>query len=146
MEGKLSDEYYKATAEDRKLISAVGKIKTALGQDGALKDTAAIYGFAKALDPEGAVRESDYAAVANTAGLIDRVRGYTNRLLTGEKLTPPQRAEMNALASAWEKVAESRLSAQRNRYTNQAGRYNLDPKAILDPASSPTGWKIEKVN
>lgn len=53
---------------------------------------------------------------------------------------------MNALASAWERVAESRLSAQRNRYTNQAGRYNLDPKAILDPASVPTGWKIEKVN
>ncbi len=146
MEGKLADDYMKATEGDRKILGAVSKIKTALDQNGALKDQAAIYAFAKTLDPDGAVREADYAAIANSAGLIDRVRSYTDRLLKGEKLSPAQRQEMLNLGTAWEKVAASRIGPQRSRYTDQAQRYNLNPAAILDPQNNVNnGWSITPI-
>jgi len=138
MEGKLSDDFAKSTLMDRTILASTSKIRTALGQDGALKDQAAIYAFAKGLDPEGAVREADYAAISNSAGLIDRVRGYSDRLLKGERLTPTQRTEMLNFADAWEKVANARIQAQRGRFGTQAQRYNLSPDAVLDPSNART--------
>ena len=107
-----------------------------------MKDQAAIYSFAKMLDPEGAVREADYAAIANTAGLADRVRGYLNRLATGEQLNPTQRAEMLGMMSAFEAVATKRVNAAKADFSSQAERYNLRPDAVFsgsaknDPAST----------
>jgi hypothetical protein len=146
MEGKLSDDFLKATALDRNVLTSASKIRTALGLDGALKDQAAIYAFAKGLDPEGAVREADYAAISNSAGLIDRVRNYSNMLLKGERLTPTQRQEMVNFASAWEKVANSRIQSQRSRFSSQAQRYNLSPEAVLDPNNNAnSGWSITPI-
>lgn len=145
MEGKLSDDFAKATQLDRGVLNATSKISAAFTETGAMKDQAAIYSFAKMLDPEGAVREADYAAIAGTAGLIDRVRNYANKLLTGEQLSPNQRAEMVAVAKAFEGVANARIGPQRNRFSTQAQRYNLSPDAVLDPQKASTGWSITPV-
>ena len=131
MEGKLADDYKASTKLDSGVLAATRKITTALGKDGALKDQAAIYSFAKMLDPEGAVRESDYAAIANTAGLLDRVRNYVQRLQTGEQLTPQQRKEMLDVASAFDQVAQQRIAAAQESYAEQARTYNLRPEAVF---------------
>jgi hypothetical protein len=138
MEGRLADDYKGVTKLDALVLSSTGKIKTALSQDGAIKDQAAIYAFAKMLDPEGAVREADYAAIANTTGLVDRVRNYTNRLMTGEQLNPTQRGEMLTLAKAFEDIASKRMSAAQADYTQQAQRYNLRPEAVFSGSKLPT--------
>ena len=147
MEGKLADDFKNVTKLDGLVLSATSKIKTALSQPGAMKDQAAIYSFAKMLDPEGAVREADYAAIANTAGLADRVRGYLNRLATGEQLNPTQRTEMLGMMSAFEAVATKRVNAAKSDFSSQAERYNLRPDAVFSgsakteqtPADQPTG-------
>lgn len=133
MEGKLSGDYEKATATDSAVLNATGKIRSAFTQAGALKDQAAIYAFAKMLDPDGAVREADYAAISGAAGLVDRVRNYTQKLLNGEQLTPTQRQEMIKLSDAFDQVANRRITDQRKRYSQQAERYNLRPDAVLTP-------------
>ena len=133
MEGKLSGDYEKATATDSAVLNATGKIRSAFTQEGALKDQAAIYAFAKMLDPDGAVREADYAAISGAAGLVDRVRNYTQKLLNGEQLTPTQRQEMIKLSDAFDQVANRRITDQRKRYSQQAERYNLRPEAVLTP-------------
>lgn len=137
MEGKLADDYKGVTKLDNLVLSATSKIKTALAQKGALKDQAAIYSFAKMLDPEGAVREADYAAIANTTGLVDRVRGYLNRLMTGEQLNPAQRDEMAQLMTAFEGVANQRVSKAQADFTEQARRYNLRPEAVFGAKVQP---------
>lgn len=148
MEGKLADDYKQVTKLDNLVLSATSKIKTALSQDGAIKDQAAIYSFAKMLDPEGAVREADYAAIANTTGLLDRVKNYANKLLTGEQLNPTQRQEMITLMQAFEKVANDRIKAAQEDFGGQATRYNLRPESVFsgtsrgatkaaDPAKAP---------
>jgi hypothetical protein len=134
MEGKLADDFKGVTKLDNLVLSATSKIKTALSQSGAMKDQAAIYSFAKMLDPEGAVREADYAAIANTAGLADRVRGYLNRLATGEQLNPTQRTEMLGMMTAFENVAKKRVNAAKSDFSAQAGRYNLRPESVFSGA------------
>lgn len=130
MEGKLGDDFRAATKLDDLVLSAASKIKTSLAQTGAVKDQAAIYSFAKLLDPDGAVREADYAAITNTAGLVDRAKNYLNRLLTGEQLNPTQRKEMLDLMEGFERVANERIASATGEFSEQATRYNLRPEAV----------------
>lgn len=140
MEGKLASDYQGTIKLDNLVLGATSKIKTALSQPGALKDQAAIYSFAKMLDPEGAVREADYAAIANTTGLVDRVRGYAQRMMTGEQLNQTQRGEMLQLMTAFEEVAQKRIKAAQGDFSRQASNYNLRPDAIFSgTAPNATG-------
>jgi hypothetical protein len=131
MEGDLSGEFKTVTKLDTLVLDATRKIKTALAQPGAMKDQAAIYSMAKMLDPEGAVREADYAAISNTAGLLDRMKGYLNRLATGEQLSETQRNEMLGMMSAFEGVATKRIGSAKSDFTTRAKRYNLDPDSVF---------------
>lgn len=137
MEGKLADDYKAVTKLDNLVLSATSKIKTALAQPGAIKDQAAIYSFAKMLDPDGAVREADYAAISNTAGLGDRIMSYIQRMKTGEQLTPTQRQEMLQMMEAFEGVAKGRIAAAQDDFGSQARQYNLRPDSVF--SGSRTG-------
>jgi hypothetical protein len=131
MEGRLFDDFKGVTKLDTLVLDATRKIKTALAQPGAMKDQAAIYSMAKMLDPEGAVREADYAAISNTAGLLDRMKGYLNRLATGEQLSETQRNEMLGMMSAFEGVATRRIGSAKADFSTRAKRYNLDPDSVF---------------
>ena len=141
MEGKLADDYRSATKMDGLVLSAVSKIKTSLEQTGAVKDQAAIYSFAKMLDPDGAVREADYEAITNTAGLLDRIKNSVNRLKTGEQLSPTQRQEMLTMMTAFEEVANRRIAAVQASFSDQAKRYNLRPESVYGAPVAPQGPK-----
>ena len=133
MEQKLTADYNGATENDRSLINTAADISNILKHGGALKDQAAIYTFAKALDPKGAVREADYAAIINTAGGLERVQGLFNRALTGEQLSPKQRAEMESVSRSMAGVAQKRIAANQKRFGANAKMYNLDPANIFQP-------------
>jgi len=135
MEGKLSDDYRAETKTDQGVLSAASKIKASLSKDGALADQAAIYSFAKILDPDGAVREADYAAIMNTAGLADRVRNYVQKLQTGEQLSATQRKEMLDVMGRFETVANSKIATTRGNYSERAKSYNLEPSKLFMDAS-----------
>lgn len=131
MEQKLSADYQKATTTDRAIVSTAQDVANILKQGGALKDQAAIYKFAKALDPEGAVREADYAAIVRTAGGLDYVQNLFNRALTGEQLSPKQRGEMSSLMNSMASVAKQRISKQQQTFGNNAKMYNLQPSNVF---------------
>lgn len=144
MEGKLSDDYRGETKTDQGVLSAVSKIKTSLSKPGALADQSAIYSFAKMLDPEGAVRESDYAAVMNTAGLEDRVKNYIQKMQTGEMLSPNQRKEMLDVMSRFEQVASSKIANVKNNYSERARSYNLAPEKLFMDAKKEVAAPAQK--
>ena len=112
-----------------------------LKQPGALKDQAAIYKFAKSLDPQGAVREADYAAIVKTAGGLDYVTNIINKAMTGEQLNPKQRAEMANVASALAEVGKKRIAKIQQRTAANAKMYNLNPENLFSPNENQ-GWGI----
>lgn len=131
MERKLAAEFTARTELDAGIMSTAQDIGNILKQGGALKDQAAIYTFAKALDPKGAVREADYAAIVKTAGGLDYVTSLFNKALTGEQLTPNQRIEMTNLTKAMASVAERRVAKARDRFSKNAKLYQLNPDNIF---------------
>lgn len=131
MEQKLGTDYTNATKTDRGIVSVSADLTNILKQPGAIKDQAAIYKFAKFLDPEGAVREADYAAIVKTAGGLDYVKNLVNRALTGEQLGPKQRTEMDNLVRSMAAVAQKRIDVAKKRFGGTAKMYNLDPENIF---------------
>ena len=140
MEQKLAGDYTAATKLDRGIVTTAQDITNILKQGGALKDQAAIYKFAKALDPDGAVREADYAAIVQTAGGIGYVQALFNKALTGEQLLPRQRQEMINITQSMANVAQKRIENQRSSLSRNARQYNLTPENIFAPTEtlSPT--------
>lgn len=143
MEQKLGADYSAATKLDSGIVSTAQDIRNILQQGGALKDQAAIYKFAKALDPDGAVREADYAAIVKTAGGLDYVKTMVNKALTGEQLSPKQRTEMINLTNAMAAVAQQRMAKAQTRFSANARLYNLNPENVFQTPSND-GWSIEK--
>jgi hypothetical protein len=131
MEQKLGTDFTARTKLDAGIISTAQDIGNILKQGGALKDQAAIYKFAKALDPEGAVREADYAAIVKTAGGLDYVKALFNKALTGEQLTPNQRTEMTNLTTAMADVAQRRVAMAKDKFSKNAKLYQLNPDNIF---------------
>lgn len=131
MEQKLGQDFTNATKQDRAIISTAQDISGILQQGGALKDQAAIYKFAKALDPDGAVREADYAAIVRTAGGLDYVKALFNKALTGEQLSTNQRAEMSRLMQSMAAVAQARVDRAKERFGANAKLYNLNPDNVF---------------
>lgn len=133
MEDKLRADYSKATDLDSKLMAHSSKLKAILsGDPSAMKDQSAIYTFAKLLDPDGAVRESDYAAIMNTAGIGDRIRNYLTHLQNGQMLSPAQRKDMENVLTQFEVVAQRNIGAAQKRFGANAKMYNLTPENIFN--------------
>lgn len=137
MEDKLRADYIKATGTDQAIVGTAADIANILQQPGSLKDQAAIYKFAKALDPDGAVREADYAAIVKTAGGTEYLLTLANKALTGEQLSPKQRTEMASVTAAMAKVAQQRIARQQATYAQRAKMYNLTPENVF--AAPPAG-------
>jgi hypothetical protein len=145
MEQKLGADFTTRTKLDAGIISTAQDIGNILKQGGALKDQAAIYKFAKALDPDGAVREADYAAIVKTAGGLDYVKALFNKALTGEQLTPNQRTEMTNLTTAMASVAQKRMAMAKEKFSKNAKLYQLNPDNIFQGIGDPLDdtWAIE---
>lgn len=131
MEQKLAADFNAATKTDRGIVSVSADLTNILKQPGAIKDQAAIYKFAKFLDPDGAVREADYAAIVKTAGGLDYVKSLINKALTGEQLTDNQRNQMDSLVRSMAGVAQKRMDAVKQRFAANARMYNLTPDNIF---------------
>lgn len=143
MERQLGGDYNAAVKPDIGIVNTAQDIRNILQQGGALKDQAAIYKFAKALDQEGAVREADYAAIVKTAGGLDYVKALFNKALTGEQLAPKQRTEMINLTNAMAAVAQQRIAKAQARFSSNARLYNLNPENVFQTPSND-GWSVEK--
>lgn len=127
--GPYKDTKQRADVEEglRKEISASGKdyvtIRDAHAKmqafskdDSAAGDVASVYSFMKMLDPGSVVREAEYATAENARGVDPTLRAMYNKLLTGERLTPAQRAD-------FQKQADSIANTQSRQYRKTLGSY-----------------------
>lgn len=124
---------------------AASTIEAISRQPSAASDVAMVYSFMKILDPTSVVRESEYATAQNAAGVPDQIRNVFNRVLSGERLSPDQRADFLTQAKTIAQVKGQAYGRIQEHYTNLAGRYGLNPNnVVLDapggqPRAAPQG-------
>lgn len=134
-EMKLRDDFkqepiYKAHQE---VQSAYQQIKSALGQKSPAGDLAGATKIMKLLDPNSVVRESELGMAMAASGLMDRLTNYAKMRISGEKLTPAQRADFQALADKLYSASVDQFNNKRTEYQKIGGDYGLNADRALGP-------------
>lgn len=111
----------------REASTSFDKIQRAAATPSAAGDLSLIFAYMKVLDPGSTVREGEFAAAAAAAGADQRLLGAIEKVRSGQKLTPEQRADFVARA-------KDLYAAQRAQYDTQAALYRrLAEKQGADP-------------
>ena len=119
---------YKGFQEMR---SAYSQVIDSLNQNTPIGDVAAATKIMKLLDPGSVVRESELAIAMQATGLLDRVIGYSNSILQGQKLTPAQKVQFNKLASDLFTTASNTFNEKREQFADLATGYGFDPARVV---------------
>lgn len=119
----LSD--FRKVEDSFKRIQSVAKNPSAAG------DLALIFNYMKLLDPGSVVRESEFATAQNAAGVPDRVRNTYNRVLSGERLAPEQRADFVGQADNLFTAQRESADQQIANVLEQADQDNIPRTRVL---------------
>jgi len=133
----------------RNVLNATQQITAlAQGEGSAMGDLASIFSYMKTLDPGSTVREGEAASAQNAAGIPERIRNVYNNLLSGERLSPEQRADMANTAITLYKSRANNYNSLANTYRgllSKAGAnpdeqgVTLAPSLEFKPAARETG-------
>lgn len=135
-----SEPIYKAHSE---VQSAYQQIKQGITQASPSGDLAAATKIMKLLDPTSVVRESELAMAIAAGGKFDKLAHYAQNTLSGNKLTPTQRADFMRLADGLFKESETLYNAKRNEYKDIAKQYSLNSDLITGKDDPYAGWSIK---
>jgi hypothetical protein len=100
-----------------------------------------ITNFAKLLDPDSVVRESEFQSAANTMGGIDKTVSLWDRWRSGKPID--QKTAMKFAEVAKKIAANSAIeyNAAVQDYTDRAQKYGADPKYVIGRAPDYAGAK-----
>lgn len=135
-----SEPIYKAHQE---VQSAHSQITQAIKQQSPAGDLAAATKIMKILDPGSVVRESELGMAMAASGMLDRLTNYAQMRISGEKLTPSQRADFKALADSLLGESAKQYNAKRSEYAGIVKRNDLNEEDVLgtpsaNPAATPS--------
>ena len=126
----LRKEYASQSKDFIKVRDAYGKIEAVANNPSPQNDMALIFNYMKMLDPGSTVREGEFANAENAAGASNKVRQMYNKVISGEKLTPEQRAGFIQSAGS---VFGSQYQLQKQleeQFTGMARRMGYDPANV----------------
>jgi len=109
--------------------SAFSQVVSSLSAGTPIGDVAGATKIMKLLDPGSVVRESELAIAMQASGRMDRLQNYFNNFMTGQKLTPTQRDDFQALANELYAAAGQAYNQKRGEYRQFGEAYgfkNLD--------------------
>lgn len=122
-EFNTQSNYFKGIAQSFGKVAATDP--TAAG------DVSLIFAYMKMLDPGSVVREGEQATARQAEGVPGRVLNLYNRAITGESLTPDQRADFRKQAQNIYELALDDQSLNVSRYKDIAERKGFDPNVIV---------------
>ena len=105
--------------------SAYGQVISSLAQGTPIGDVAGATKVMKLLDPGSVVRESELGIAMAAGGRMDRLQNYFNNFMTGQKLTPTQRQDFNALSNELYAAAGQAYNKKRNEYLSVGQTYKF---------------------
>lgn len=121
---KLSQPYLEAR-------TGFEKVQTAADTNSAAGDVALIFGFMKTIDPGSTVREGEFATAEEAGGVPDRIVTLYNRLVTGERLSPEQRADFAEQAELQFSIYERAQLRHEEQYRNIAISQGMEPDRVV---------------
>ena len=127
----LRDDFTKASGDFVKMRDSIAKIEIAAANDSPAGDLSLLFNYMRLLDPASVVRESEFATAAQTGSLGERMKGRVERIISGKRLTPTQRADF---VSQGRLIFEAQGKAQaqlRNDFTGMAKRGGINPADAL---------------
>lgn len=146
----------------KQALPAFKGIEDAVTRNTPQSDINLVYGIAKLYDPNSVVREGEYATVANSPAIPERIKGYAQYLSGGGKLTPEVKKQILTEARSRMQSFEDQYGQARTNYESIAKRSNADPsllfptamqpvvkpepvtaKPTTKPASIPEGWDVK---
>lgn len=134
-----SEPVYKAHQE---MTSAYSQIQQSLKQGTPAGDLAGATKMMKLLDPGSVVRESELGMAMQASGLLDRVQHYATNIMSGNKLTPTQRADFQRLADALYGESVKQYNGKRSEYQGITTRNGLNEEDVLGAPSAAPGGKV----
>jgi hypothetical protein len=112
-------------------------IEDAVKRNTAQSDINIVYGIAKLYDPDSVVREGEYATVANSPNIPDRIKGYAQYLAGGGRLTDKVKGEILAEAKSRMKSYEDQHSVARQNFESIASRSGVDVSRVFPSPVKP---------
>lgn len=117
-------------------------IKDAASRQGPQADINLIYGMAKLYDPNSVVREGEYATIANSQAIPERIKSLAQQLQGGGKLTPETKRQLLLEAQGRLNTYEAEYSKARSGYSDIASKRGADAGNVFTDAG---GFKTVKV-
>jgi hypothetical protein len=121
----------------RTVVPMLESAKDAAARPTRAADLNLVYAFAKLMDPDSVVRESETGVVNATASVADRLSGYISQLNGQAMLLPETRKKLiTELDSRLHSLKESH-DVLASQYADIAKAYNLDPGRVVIPIRAP---------
>jgi len=111
--------------------TAYKSIEDASKRNTTASDINIVYGIAKLYDPTSVVREGEYATVANSPNIPEKVKGLAQYLSNGGRLTPQTKKDILAEAQSRISAYENEYLPQRKNYEDIAKNSGADPKLVF---------------
>jgi hypothetical protein len=131
--GQMNTEYTNlpTTKDTQHVTEAYSKIQKATEKPTPAGDMSIIYGYMRMQDPNSTVREGEFKQAGDSGSLPTKIQVYYNKLKSGERLTPEQRADFLGQAR---KMHAAQMEIQKKletQYSDRATRAGLLPKDVV---------------
>ena len=123
----LQDKYRNATKGSYARAQAYNAMLEASKNPSPKGDITMVYSLVKAYDPESVVREGEIALLEANRSVPDRIKGYAQKLASGQSLLPNERADMLNQARTLSMTDYQRSRKDIQAYRENAQRLGLDP-------------------
>ena len=110
---------------------AFAAVKDAASRNTPQSDINIVYGIAKLYDPTSVVREGEYATVANSPNIPEKIKGYAQYLAGGGRLSPKTKADLVQEATGRLGTYEAEAQKARSSYEAIARRRGIDPANVF---------------
>ena len=132
----LQDKYRSATKGSYARAQAYNAMLEASKNPSPKGDLTMVYSLVKAYDPESVVREGEISLLEANRSVPDKIKGYAQRLASGQSLLPHERADMLNQARTLSMTDYQRSRKNIQAYRENAQRLKLDPDLYApDPYS-----------
>ena len=141
-ENKILDSWTKATSSMNESEINYNKMVEAVASADGPGDLALVFSFMKMLDPGSVVRESEFSAAQNTAGLFEKLLLIPAQVKAGDLLTDDQRKSFLELAEKFLIGGRESMATIRRNKGLQVKNYGLNAANVFGYEPAPAAWYI----
>lgn len=105
-----------------------------------------VYGLAKLYDPTSVVREGEYATVANSPNIPEKVKGYAQYLAGGGRLSTETKNQILAEAKSRIGTYEAEAKKAKSSYEGIAKKRGMDPASVFTDMGDMTAAPVAQQN